>query len=650
MNDLAAGPQSSELEPPRQGRAADWSQALRSILLLSVIAASCVMYGQQIFRTNWVDAFLLNNQLEPRDRKVLLITVLIGALLGALVPSVVLLWKRSHAAVMGVRRVSHVLAPLVLVGLTPAIFRFAPWRADPLRLAVTLGIFVVALEQTLALSLEAMPARVYGWLSRLRGWLLARVPRTIKATPLVLVLLGAIGFCIAVSILTIRHHHKLGTAAYDLGIFNNLFYAALSGHPFRSYVQVPGENWSSLQAHAELSIFYFVPFYAIAPRAETILVLQAVAVGSGALPVYLMARRRVSNFTAMLIAGAYLLYSPAHSGIFYDFHFQPVATPFLLWCFYLLDTRRNLAFAVVFVIALGCREDISVMLAVAGAFMVLTGYRPMAGALVAALAGTYFVLIKFVVMPYFGSWWFHDMYRDLFPAGDRTFGGVIKTLLTNPVFVLGTLLTQQKILHVARIMLPLAFLPLRRPWLWMLFIPASLFTILTTGYGPTTDVTFQYVFYWVPFIFAATPVVLKWLRDHRGVVKERAAIGAMAVASLATSYNWGVLMQRNTFVSAWGPIDLKPVTPEEKQKLADLRELAAMVPVEASISVSENENPHLSNRPTVYALRVCHCDADYILYRVGSGGFGGDNANKALSSGHYVKLAEKSGFALLKRN
>ncbi|MBI5533552.1 MAG: DUF2079 domain-containing protein [Deltaproteobacteria bacterium] len=636
-------------DPPPSGPAADWSQVFRSLALFAGIGASLVMYGQQVFRTNWVDAFLLQNQLDPRDRKVLLISIAIGAIVGAFIPSVVLLWKRSHAAVCGVRRVSHILSPLVLVCLAPAIFRFAPWKSDPMRLAATLGITILVLERTVSASLEAMPDRFWGWMRRARDWVVRKLPRVTRALPLIAVILGSIAFAVVVSFFCIRHHHKLGTAAYDLGIFNNLFYVALNGHPFSCYTQVPGPNWSSLQAHAELSIFFFLPFYSIAPRAETILILQATAVAAGALPVFLLARRRVSQLTAMLIAGAYLLYAPAHSGIFYDFHFQPVATPFLLWAFYLLDTRRNLAFAVIFVIALGCREDISVSLAIAGAIMMFTGYRPLAGLVVALISGAYFVAIKFVVMPHFGSWWFHDMYKGLFPPGDPTFGGVIKTLLTNPVFVLGTLLTEAKILHVARIMLPLAFLPLRRPWIWVGFLPAALFTILTTGYGPTTDTTFQYVFYWVPFIFTAAPIVLKSIREKQGIWKERAAIATMVVATLATSYNWGVLMQRNTFVAAWGPIDLKPMTEEEKVRLKDLRELAAMVPRGASLSASENECPHVSSRLVAYALRVCHCDADYILYRVGSGGFGGDHANQALSSGKYAKIAERSGLALLKK-
>lgn len=642
-------PTNDETADKKGLRGEHWSQAARSLLAFAVIGCSLVLYVQQVVRTSWVDAFILNNTLGTRDRKMLLISMIAGAALSVLIPSIYLLWKRTPRAVENLRRLSHVISPLVVLGATPSVFRVAPWRNDVMRLAVTVAIYVLVFERTVAASIDAMPARVTNWVERVRQWPTRRWPRLSRATPLAVIIAGAIGLAITASILTIRRHHKLQSAAYDLGIFNNLFYAALSGHPFRSYVQVPGGDWSSLQAHAELSIFFFLPFYAIAPRAETILILQAVCVAAGAIPLYLMARRRISDLAAFCLAAAYLLYAPAHSGMFYDFHFQPVATPFVLWAFYFLDTRKNLPFAIFFLIALGCREDVSVMMTVAGAFVMLSGYRPLAGFVVAAISALYFVVIKFVVMPHFGTWWFQDMYKDLFPAGEATFGGVIKTLLTNPLFVLGTLLTQSKALHLLKIMLPLAFIPVRRVWLWIGFIPAILFTILTTGYDPTTATSFQYVFYWVPFIFAATPIALESIRKQQGRTREAAAIAAMVLATLATSYNWGVLFQRNGFVAAWGPLDLKPLTEAEHRKLAAVRELAAMVPVDATISVSESENPHVSNRPKVYALRTGYYDAQYVLYRLNSGSFGSDQANKALATGSYVKIAEKEGFALLKR-
>jgi hypothetical protein len=74
-----------------------------------------------------------------------------------------------------------------------------------------------------------------------------------------------------------------------------------------------------------------------------------------------------------------------------------------------------------------------------------------------------------------------------------------------------------------------------------------------------------------------------------------------------------------------------------------------MVPKDASLAVSEMETAHFSNRLTVYTLKLGVSDADYILYRTDSGGFGSNQATEALASGRYERVAERGKFALLKR-
>ena len=46
-----------------------------------------------------------------------------------------------------------------------------------------------------------------------------------------------------------------------------------------------------------------------------------------------------------------------------------------------------------------------------------------------------------------------------------------------------------------QLLVPLALLPLRTPWLLLLAIPGVLFTLLTTGYGPALSIHFHYTAY-----------------------------------------------------------------------------------------------------------------------------------------------------------
>jgi hypothetical protein len=58
-------------------------------------------------------------------------------------------------------------------------------------------------------------------------------------------------------------------------------------------------------------------------------------------------------------------------------------------------------------------------------------------------------------MMYAGTWWFASLCRDLIAEGDWGYGGVIKTLLTNPVYVLSTLLKADKLTYALHLFAPL---------------------------------------------------------------------------------------------------------------------------------------------------------------------------------------------------
>ena len=129
------------------------------------------------------------------------------------------------------------------------------------------------------------------------------------------------------------------------------------------------------------------------------------------------------------------------------------------------DARRMVLFALFFVLSLSCREDVSIGLALFGLALVLSGNRPRAGIVIFLTSASYFVALRFVVMPAVGTSGHAELYKGLFPDGMRTFSGVVLTILSNPVFTLKTMITTDKLRYLLQILLPLAFLPLRRAWL-----------------------------------------------------------------------------------------------------------------------------------------------------------------------------------------
>ena len=637
---------SSPVPTPRGALAA---KVLRTLGALGIVGYSVVLYGQQL-RGQWVDKFIESNDLDIAARNVLLFSLVVGAFVGILVPGAYLLWKRTERAVEQVNLVARLAAPLTLLWAAPAIFRWKPWVKEPIGLAITILVFSFVLERTVQISLEAFPARAWDWLRDRAERIRSRVPRLVRYAPFAIVVGGSLFYAIFMSYMAVRLHHRMETRGFDLGGYDSLFYNALSGHPFRCPANVvPTGDWSSLKGHAELSVYLLLPFYAISPRAETLLIMQSSLIGLGAIPVYLIAARRTPRIVAVVVAFCYLFFPSLHSANLFDFHMQPVAIFFVLWVAYFVDSRRYILLAIALPIALGCREDISIGLTMGAVFLVFTGYRPVAGLIIALVSSAYFFTMKFYIMPLVGEWWFEAIYKDLFPPGQQTYFGVAKTLVTNPVYVLGTLLTEAKLIHALRIFTPVAFVPWRRTYLWWLLVPGAFFTILTTGYKPTVSPTFQYVGHWIPYLFIATGLGLWSIGKKEGKIRQASVTVALVVATLAASYNWGAIIQRNHFVSGWGKVNLTPLTDKDIEKLAQLRELIALIPKDASVGASETEVPHLSNRVTTYTLRYAYETPDYILYRTGSGKFGADQANKELKAKRYVRVDSRGPFVLLKR-
>lgn len=624
--------------------------ALRALALSIGIAASTCLFGQQLLG-GWGRDFVRANRLAWIIRHDALLSMGVGAAVVAFA-AIIWMWRRGAVGVQQVHRLSQRCAPAILLAAVPPLLQPKAW--DPFTAALTISVFVLLAERTFRARLAATEPRGPGPTDGASPSRLAPIQRRVLAFvrrwgPAALVVGGAIFYAVYMSIFTIWSHRRFGTYNYDLGQYDNIFWSTLHGKPLRCAPLNLDATWSELRNHAELSVLLLVPFYAIRPGAEMLLIIQATILGLGAIPIYRFAARRLPQSYALFLALAYLLYPPLHGGNFYDFHFQPIAAVFVLAMIDFLDERRNWAAAIAFVAALGCREDVSIGLAVLGAFLALSGRRVRAGLIIAGLSSAYFVLMRFIVMPRLGPWWFGEMYSGLTPEGNGGFGGVIATLLTNPTFVLRTLATQDKLKYALQILVPLAFLPLRRPYLVLSVIPGAIFTVLTSAYAPTTDIGFQYSGQFTAYIFPAAALALAAYGGSRGEsIKRGAALRAGLLATVLATIHWGAIPPRVTVHGGFGEIAMTAPSPADRRRDRDLRELHAMIPRDASVAVSEMEMSHVSHL-NMRGLSDGVFDADYILYALGAGFYGSIHADEALARGDYEKIAERPGLALLKR-
>ncbi|HWO13054.1 MAG TPA: DUF2079 domain-containing protein, partial [Polyangiaceae bacterium] len=311
-----------------------------------------------------------------------------------------------------------------------------------------------------------------------------------------------------------------------------------------------------------------------------------------------------------------------------------------------------------FVIGMLIREDMPVGFAVMGGFLLLTGFRPRIGAAMALVAASWFVFLRFKVMDEAGEWWFPTMYKDLWSPGEEGFRSVIKTLVANPFFTLTHVLVESKVFYLLHLLTPILFLPARRWYLWAAFLPGALLTLLVTDYKPVTMFSFHYVMTWAPFLFLAVVLALAHYKtapagaySKAGPARAYAALAAMGVTILISSYNYGAFWLRDgSLKSGYHKITFS-MTDEERQTYAELVDILSSIPPDASVAASERIGPHVSSRRRFFSLRRDSYHADYLIARQKELRLDRTKPviTRALTSGEYGVLRRVGPFVLMKR-
>jgi uncharacterized membrane protein len=158
-------------------------------------------------------------------------------------------------------------------------------------------------------------------------------------------------------------------AAIYIALDFNKLYALRYGADLGTFLQTAanlthGSSWNfgewrpHLEVHDSWILFALAPLVALMPRAETMLVVQAIVVAVAAIPLALLAREAgVSPRASSLLAIAYLL-TPSAQGLAYDNFSENVFVPVLAFGTALAARRRSVAWTLVgSQLLMGVKED-----------------------------------------------------------------------------------------------------------------------------------------------------------------------------------------------------------------------------------------------------------------------------------------------------
>lgn len=628
----------------RAGAVLPWT-ALLGLAAFSVSSCGVLALGGASLRD-----FIARNDLPTGLRQLLLACLVLTAGPLALFAVVELLLEKPPIALEALRRWGRLSAPLVVTcpALILSVYRY--WIDHPLEFLLLLALTSFVFERLLRLCLaELTPllAPLQPSLARVRA------ARWVEALPLALVLAAAAGYALFLGYFTIQQHHRIQTGGFDLGHYEILMYNFLHGHPYRSTILWGSGGGNNLANHAELGMLLLLPFYALHPSGEAMLVIQAVLMGGSVIPLFLLCRSALGPLTALGLCFAYLIAASFSSPLFYDFHWLPLAIPFHFLLMYALNTRRHRLALVSFVLALLIREDVALTLALGSTYFITTRRNVKLGVALFTASLTWFVVVKFGVMRLAGTFDFGGMlYAELIISGEQGFGSVAKTALTNPLYFLSTLLTLPKLIFMLHLLVPLAFLPWRN-WRWALMSCGGFaVTLMTTRANDALiSIRFHYLMHWTPYLYAATVVALHALGSTgvEGVVRRRAALGALLFASTLHSLTFGPIFQRSNFIGGFQRIPFA-FSEADRVRAEAMRQAKLLIPESASVAATDLEVAQLTTRLTAYSTKVDIGSADFILLdRTHVDAATVDKLNRTFTTEPYGLLFQQGQLLLFKR-
>lgn len=225
-----------------------------------------------------------------------------------------------------------------------------------------------------------------------------------------IVTVAVCAFCaFFIAYLTTRYD-AFQTNAEDLGIMDQAIWSVLHGQIFHQTIcnTVFDTNCVSLHGfgrfaiHFEPILFPISLFYLIWSNPKMLLVVQTVIVASGAYPAFWLARLRLrSELAGIAIAVLYLLYPAQQQATVFDFHAVTLTAAFLLFMLYFMYTRRTGWMFVFAILAMGCKEEMPVIVATCGLWSVVFQHRWRSGLLLVVIGLCWSALAFFVVMPHF---------------------------------------------------------------------------------------------------------------------------------------------------------------------------------------------------------------------------------------------------------
>jgi hypothetical protein len=388
-----------------------------------------------------------------------------------------------------------------------------------------------------------------------------------------------------------QRHDRFGTFDNDLGFHTQYVWQLARGRSFSTILGL-----EAFGHNATFGYFLLVPLSWLGFGPHGLNLVLTLAVGAGAVPVYLLARDRLADpWLALALGVAWLLHPIVQGNVWETFHPDAMAmTPLL--CAYLCASRGSWRwFAVWTAAALVWKADVALFVLVLG-LLVAWRWNRRVGLATSAVGLVWFVLTVAVLIPQQsggegGGTVFGPLYGEL---GD-TPTEVIETAVTDPGQVAGALVDHDPYRYARDVLTPYGLATLLSPATLGLALPQALINLLPDGVHFTRDPFDNPHYQALPMVAMALALVEGMGHVRRwGAAALRFTLGLTLAVALAASAAWGTLPFSVRADHFWPA----PGDPLKGAK----RHAIELVPDDAAVSAQYLLVAHLAERETVYSF------------------------------------------------
>lgn len=385
-------------------------------------------------------------------------------------------------------------------------------------------------------------------------------------------------------------HALLESNAFELGIYDQVAYLISQGQtPFSSFLEI-----HHLGNHAAGVMYPIAWLYKIYPDVHWLLLVQAVALASGAWPVWSLASQAgLKNSIAWAIACIYLFYPLVFNVNLFDFHPEVIALPALLAAILAARLNKTLWFCAAIVLVLSCKAVLSLTVAAMGLWLLCFDKKRNCGLIALFFGVGWFLVVTQGVIPYFNQGREHAGIGRYQYLGNSVLE-IAVNLMLKPNLILRRLFSADTFEYLALLVLPVIWWISPRHLTPLISAVPMLAMNILSDIPAQRDLIHQYSIPILPFLLVAVISSLAETNQQQGnTIFDKLLIPKYQLPRLIVIWSLIGFLALAKYGYFW------TIYVDSLDTLSASREAITLVNTKGSVLTTSHLAPHLTHRPVV---------------------------------------------------